>query len=160
VPAPLAYFLRDGVPIVDIVVCTMSFAMGGVDPESAALSEWSADVLKRLGVPVLQAIAASSTRAQWLASMRGLTPLDTAMTIAVTAFYARIATVPVSFKARSSTPGASSVRYQPEAERIERLIAQVQRRAALRRKPNAEKRIAFVLTNQSGRASRIGNAVG
>ncbi|MDP9348632.1 MAG: cobaltochelatase subunit CobN, partial [Gemmatimonadota bacterium] len=32
--------------------------------------------------------------------------------------------------------------------------------SALRRKPNAEKRIAFVLTNAAGKASKIGNAVG
>jgi len=30
----------------------------------------------------------------------------------------------------------------------------------LRRKPNAEKRVAFVLTNSAAKASRIGNAVG
>jgi cobaltochelatase CobN len=160
VPAPLAYFLRDGQPLVDAVVCTMSFAMGGVDPDSAALSEWSAEVLKRLGVPVLQAIAASSTRGQWLASLRGLSPLDTAMNIAVPEFDGRIATVPVSFKEQSRAPGSASVRYQPDPERIDRLIDQVMRLAVLRRRPNAEKRIAFVLTNQSGRASRIGNAVG
>src|SRR6185312_12761464 len=32
--------------------------------------------------------------------------------------------------------------------------------AVLRRKPNAEKRVAFVLTNSAAKASRIGNAVG
>ena len=32
--------------------------------------------------------------------------------------------------------------------------------AALRRKPNAQKRVAFILTNSPGKAARIGNAVG
>ena len=32
--------------------------------------------------------------------------------------------------------------------------------ASLRRKPNRDKRIAVILTNQPGRAARIGNAVG
>jgi cobaltochelatase CobN len=45
-------------------------------------------------------------------------------------------------------------------DRVERVVRLALRQAALRRKPNAEKRIAFVLTNSTAKASRIGNAVG
>ena len=40
------------------------------------------------------------------------------------------------------------------------MIGQALRLAALRRKPNAEKRVAVVLTNHNAKAARIANAVG
>jgi cobaltochelatase CobN len=157
-PEPLAYFVdENGRPSIDAILCTMSFAMGGVDPESAALSDWAVEALAQLDVPVVQAVTASTTRAQWEASLRGLNPLDAAMNVAIPEFDGRIISVPVSFK----EPGDGDVvRYQPDEERIDGAVELLRRICALRRKPNAEKRIAFVLTNQAARASRIGNAVG
>ena len=162
-PEPLAYFRdEDGRTAVDALLCTMSFAMGAVDPESAELSGWAVAALERLDVPVLQAITASSSREQWEASLRGLSPIDTAMNVAIPEFDGRIISVPVSFKesagAGESNDGA--VHYEPDEERIDRVVELLLRLIALRRKPNSEKRIAFVLTNQAARASRIGNAVG
>ncbi len=165
-PEALAYFVEDGRPSVDAVLCTMSFAMGGVDPETAALSDWAVAALERLDVPVVQIVTASSPREQWLSSLRGLNPIDAAMNVAIPEFDGRIISVPVSFKEsnesteREAQSGAGAVRYQPDEERIDRALELVSRLAALRRKPNAEKRVAVVLTNQAARASRIGNAVG
>jgi len=156
-PAPFTPFFRDGQPGIDLLISTMSFAMGGIDPETAALSDWGADALARLDVPVVQAIAATSPRAAWEVSLRGLTPIDAAMNVAIPEFDGRIITVPVSFK---EAEGQGPARYVPDAERIERLVEIVTRLITLRRKPNSEKRIAIVLTNQAARASRIGNAVG
>jgi len=164
IPEPLAYFTSEGGAAVDVILSTMSFAMGGVDPDAPSRSDWSSEALERLGVPVLQAVTASSSREQWLASLRGLSPLDTAMNIAIPEFDGRIITVPVSFKEAekdaSRDAGHGSLRYAPDQERIERAVGMAMRLAVLRRKRNAEKRIAFVLTNQAARASRIGNAVG
>jgi cobaltochelatase CobN len=155
-PAPFAPFFRDGRADVDVVLSTMSFAMGGVDPETAALSNWGVEALEKLDVPVVQAVTATSSRAAWEASMRGLTPVDAAMNVAIPEFDGRIISVPISFK--ETVDGAT--RYVPDEERIDQLIDLLARLAALRHKPNAEKRLAIVLTNQAARASRIGNAVG
>ncbi|MGI8552345.1 MAG: cobaltochelatase subunit CobN [Dehalococcoidia bacterium] len=166
VPAPLAYFIENGRPFVDVILCTMSFAMGGVNPDGPTLSDWSIEVLEQLDVPVLQAITASSSRAQWEASQRGLSPVDTAMNVAIPEFDGRIITVPISFKENVSRPAQQAnstpavIRYVPDEERIARVIGLARRLAVLRSKPNEEKRIALVLTNQAARASRIGNAVG
>ncbi len=153
----------------DVLITAMSFAMGGVNPDGPTLSGWAVDQLAALDVPVLQAIAASSSRLAWEASGRGLGPLDTAMNVAVPEFDGRIITVPVSFKEEAEAAGGDGrglgtggppVRYVPVPDRIERAVGLALRQAALRRKPNAEKRLAFVLTNSSAKASRIGNAVG
>ena len=163
VPAPLAYFMQDGRPAVDVILSTMSFALGSVNPDGPTLSEWSAEALVRLDVPVLQTATAGSSRDQWDASLRGLSPLDTAMNVAIPEFDGRIISVPISFKESVPTPARDVppvIRYVPDEERIARAVGLALRLATLRRKPNADKRIAFVLTNQSARASRIGNAVG
>ncbi len=167
-PAALRYFLdQDGRPFIDVLITTMSFAMGGVSPDGQVGSAWATAVLERLDVPVLQAITASGPRAAWEESLRGLSPLDAAMNVMLPEFDGRILTVPVSFKeetAQRATSGdgaaAPVMRYVPDPERCDRLMALAARLAALRRKPNHEKRVAFVLTNSTARISRIGNAVG
>jgi|GEM_PF-3056 len=166
-PTALTYFSPDtgGIPV-DIIICTMSFAMGGVEANDPTGGDWSSAVLQRLDVPVLQAITASVSREQWAASQRGLNPLDTAMNVAIPEFDGRIITVPVSFKeplrqASDTRPsGGPVVHYAPDAERVTRLVGQALRLAALRHTPPAERRVAFVLTNYSAKASRIANAVG
>ncbi len=167
-PAALRYFLDDaGRPCIDVLITTMSFAMGGVSPDGQTASDWATEVLERLDVPVLQAITAGSPRAAWEESLRGLSPLDAAMNVMLPEFDGRILTVPVSFKEETAQwatsgdgAGAPVMRYVADPERCDRLMEIAARLAALRRKPNHEKRVAFVLTNSTARISRIGNAVG
>jgi cobaltochelatase CobN len=86
------------------------------------------------------------------------------MNVALPEFDGRIITVPVSFKEPAATAiqatTSDAIQYAPVADRIARVAGLASRFAELRRKPNHEKRIAFVLTNSPGKAARIGNAVG
>jgi cobaltochelatase CobN len=162
-PSALRAF-ADGV---DVIISTLSFAMGQVSSDGPTPSGWSVEALERLGVPVLQAITAGSSHAQWDASQRGLTPLDTAMNVALPEFDGRIIGVPISFKELIAPdfcdgPGldAPVVAYMPRPDRISRVVGLALRLAHLRRTPNDSKGIALVLTNYNAKASRIGNAVG
>jgi len=176
-PAAFAFFRHEGRTLIDVLLTTISFAMGDVNPDGLTLSGWSVDALAALDVPVLQAICAGTTRWQWEASPRGLNPLDTAMNVALPEFDGRIITVPISFKEPLSRGRESLERnlkgltlpaqedshllhYAPADDRIARLTELALRFAQLRRKPCSQKRIAFILTNSPGKASRIGNAVG
>ncbi len=176
-PAAFDFFHHEGRTLIDVLITTISFAMGDVNPDGPTPSGWSVDALAALDVPVLQAICAGTTRWQWEASPRGLNPLDTAMNVALPEFDGRIITVPISFKESLSggrkppmqrlagpTPTAQEnlhlLHYVPAADRIARVTGLALRFAKLRRKPRSEKRIAFILTNSPGKAARIGNAVG
>jgi cobaltochelatase CobN len=130
------------------VICTLSFAIGDGEPHPFAA----------LGAPVVQAIVSGASREEWARSGRGLGALDTAMNVALPEFDGRIVGVPISFKEQPAGDGPA--RYLPDAERVRRLVGLVARLVALRQKPNAEKRVAFVLTNSSAKAQRVGNAVG
>ena len=173
VPPALRYFFPEHGAPVDVVINTMSFAMGGstLDTASGEADDWAVPILERLGVPQIQAIAAATSSERWEASDAGLTPLDVAMNVAIPELDGRIITVPIAFKERTTTPdrgnpgqpipaGAEVVHHAPRLDRIERVIGIAMRLAALRRIPNAEKRIAVVLTNHNAKASRIANAVG
>ncbi|MBA2395215.1 MAG: cobaltochelatase subunit CobN [Ktedonobacteraceae bacterium] len=184
-PTALAYFVdKQGQPAVDVIITTMSFALfqsphrdqsENADTSEANGNMWETAGLTTLNVPILQAITTGSSRGQWERSARGLTPLDTAMNIALPEFDGRIITVPLSFKetieepvARQTAQSASTpqtmsnhiVRYRADQERTTRIVGIALRLARLRRKPNAEKRIAVILTNSPAKAARIGNAVG
>lgn len=158
-PDALSYF-TDGV---DVLITTTSFAMGQVNPDGPTGAGWSVEALNRLGIPVLQAITAGGSHAQWDASQRGLTPLETAMNVALPEFDGRIISVPISFKESVPADGrldGAVVTYVPRADRVRRIVGHALRLAALRRTPNTHKRVALVLTNYNAKASRIGNAVG
>jgi cobaltochelatase CobN len=162
----LQYF-ADGV---DVVLATTSFAMGQVNPDGPTSAGWSVEALERLGVPVLQAIAVGSSHAQWDASPRGLTPVETAMNVALPEFDGRIITVPISFKELVSPEHLAAlpdgrfegpvVAYVAQPDRVARVVGLALRFAHLRRTPNCQKRIALILANYNAKASRIGNAVG
>lgn len=154
-PAALGFFADDGIGRIDALVNTTSFAMGDVNADGPTAAGWSVAAFERLDVPVVQAIASSMTQAQWAASERGLNPLDTAMNVALPEFDGRIVSVPMSFKDEHDETA-----YAPLPDRVRRVAGIVARQVALRRTPVAAKRIAFLFTNSSSKASQIGNAVG
>jgi len=146
---------------IDALISTMSFAMNSGSTRAGG----GPGALATLDVPILQAMTCSTTRWQWALSARGLNPLDTAMNVALPEFDGRIVTVPICFKEPVTAPkdgggDHEATRYVPDPERVARVVGQARRFSALRRKSRSEKRVAFVLTNASGKASRVGNAVG
>ncbi|MFM9437033.1 cobaltochelatase CobN [Janthinobacterium sp. CG_23.3] len=163
-PSALRYFSgaqgeSDGAHI-DVLINTTSFAMGEITPGGPTPAGWSVGVLETLNVPVLQAITSGMTQTQWQQSARGLNPLDAAMNVVLPEFDGRIITVPVSFKARAAGMPSEAVEYEPLLDRVARVAGIAARFARLKRLPNADKRVAFMFTNSSSKASQIGNAVG
>src|ERR671910_3728150 len=136
-------------------------AQSGDGPEGWL--EWEVPALEELGVPVVQGICTTSSREAWLRSDAGLSPLDTAWQVAIPEFDGRIVSVPFSFKEhlREQTPvGAPLSLYEADPERTRRLAGLATRFASLGRIPNAEKRVAVLLSNYPTKHSREGNAVG
>lgn len=153
---PAAFRLIDGKA--DVLISTLSFALGDVNMGSVTVAGEAVNSLEELGIPILQAIASGMPRGAWEGSRRGLNSLDTAVNVAIPEFDGRIITVPISFKERSAT-GTDNL-YVAHEERVERVAGIAARLAALRHKPNGERRIAFVLTNSAAKASQVGGAVG
>lgn len=169
----------DGRLRVDVLITTLSFSSARVlvsegPTRSAGLV---LDALGRLDLPVLQAILVAVSRQQWEESSLGLAPQDAAMKVMLPEFDGRIIGPPIAFKEEapdqsasetaqssvlgprhSSSTGAPRV-YVPDTERTQRLAGIAARLARLRRLPNAQKKVALILSNYPSKHARIGNAV-
>jgi cobaltochelatase CobN len=147
---------------VDALLVTM-LATGGSHAGDAE-QRWDAAALEALDVPVIQAICATSSRAAWVQSPSGLTPLDAATQVAIPEFDGRLLGGVVSFKERGSEAGsivgAAIPRYVADPERCARVARLAVRHARLRTTPNAEKKIAVLLTSFPTKHARVGMAVG
>ncbi len=142
----------------DVLISTLSFALGEINTGEVTVAGEAVTSLEQLNIPVIQAIASGMARGDWEGSRRGLNALDTAVNVAIPEFDGRIISVPISFKERRAS-GAESL-YAAHEERAERVAGIAFRLAKLRRTANADRRVAFVLTNSSAKASQVGGAVG
>ena len=164
---------------IDVLITTLSFSGArvrlseGPTPSAGLML----DALGRLDMPVLQAILVAVSRRQWEVSSLGLAPQDAAMKVMLPEFDGRIISVPIAFKEEASRhqegeaagglePGDPTLRldslprvYVPDLERTRRLAGIAMRLARLRRVPNAQKKIALILSNYPSKHARIGNAV-
>jgi cobaltochelatase CobN len=61
-PAALQYMAGPDGACVDVLISTMSFAMGGINPDGPTMAGWSVEALERFDVAVLQAVLAGSPR--------------------------------------------------------------------------------------------------
>ncbi|MGH9298730.1 MAG: cobaltochelatase subunit CobN, partial [Acidimicrobiales bacterium] len=174
------YSLRDGDPkresavaailrerkvscVITTVLAAGSFAPGIDVAAGIAAEGWGERVLGSLGVPIVQAIAATGSTSAWAGSPAGLAPLDVAWGIALPELDGRIIAVPFSFKEvvdDGEDLGAAVSAYRTVPDRVSRIAGLAVRFASLRRKPPAERRVAIVLSAYPTRRSRLGNAVG
>jgi cobaltochelatase CobN len=144
----------------DALVVTV-LAAGGTVPAGASAGgddeSWDVERMAALDIPVLQGLCLTSDRASWEAASEGVTPLDSASQIAIPEFDGRIITVPFSFK---EIDADGLPRYVADPERCARVARIAAGHARLRHVPNAEKKLALVLSAYPTKHARIGNAVG
>ncbi|MGN0065255.1 MAG: cobaltochelatase subunit CobN [Nocardioides sp.] len=156
--APDALF--ETLATLDALVVTVLAAGGSVPATSSAGGDdeaWDVERIAALDIPVLQGLCLTSSRAEWEANDDGVTPLDSASQIAIPEFDGRIITVPFSFK---EVDADGLPRYVADPERCRRVAGIAVNHAVLRHVPNAEKRVALVLSAYPTKHARIGNAVG
>ncbi|HZX07088.1 cobaltochelatase subunit CobN, partial [Kribbella sp.] len=144
----------------DVLVTTLLAAGGAVAANASAGGAddaWDAGALASLDIPLIQGLALTSTREQWLESDAAVSPLDAATQVAIPEFDGRLISVPFSFK---SYDADGLARYVPDTERCARLAGIAVAQARLRHVPPGEKRLALVLSSYPTKHARIGNAVG
>ncbi len=137
----------------DVIINTTAFSARG--PDGGALD--CADA------PVLQAALSTSSRQAWAASKRGASGADLAMNIVLPEIDGRIFTRAISFKAQARRLSASEfaeLRHEPEPSRVDFVADLAANWARLRVKPNAEKRLALILSDYPARQGRGGYAIG
>jgi cobaltochelatase CobN len=137
------------------IVCTTAFAAGGNPGERTPLDGPD--------VPVLQAIIASTKRAAWSESPRGLGASDLAMNIVLPELDGRILAGAISFK--HPQPAHAGLAFtalinQPEPDRIAMVADRVAALVRLRTTARQARRIAILMPDYPGAPGRTGYAVG
>ena len=143
----IEHFLMEGqAPRIDAVVKLSAFFLGserGGIKKSDAPS--GVELLKKLGVPVLApVISYYKDRKQWLDDPEGLGS-QAAWSVAMPELEGVIEPLVIGASRGISTAEEES--YEALPDRIEKLASRLARWVALRKKPNREKKVAFILNN-------------
>ncbi|MCV3242612.1 cobaltochelatase subunit CobN [Mesorhizobium sp. ZC-5] len=138
-----------------LVVTTTAFA-SGAEPGEETLFD-------RAGVPVLQAIVATTRREAWVNNQRGLAPADLAMHVVLPELDGRIHAGAIAFKAEGEGDDQLGFRgflNRPEPDRIEQLALRVEKFVRLQQTPRAERKLLVLIPDYPAAAGRTGYAVG
>ncbi|HHL38900.1 MAG TPA: cobaltochelatase subunit CobN [Deltaproteobacteria bacterium] len=143
---------EDGVGRVDLV---LAFSLKFY----SALTEGLARALRNLDVPILSAVNLyGDTIEKWRESPVGIGSTEAAWTMAAPEISGLVEPTVLSAKEEVADPETSKRYYlsRPVAENVERLIPRLRAWAELRRKPNAEKKVAVIFYNHSRGKHNIG----
>ena len=137
-----------------VIVTTTAFAAGG---------EGEASALDGVDAPVLQVVIATTRRAAWQESPRGLGPADLAMHVVLPELDGRILSGAIAFK--DALPSDDALAFtafasRPEPDRVAIVADRIAALAGLQRKPRSERRIAVLMPDYPGAAGRTAYAVG
>src|SRR5213078_2155938 len=110
-------------------------------------------------VPVLQAIIASTKRAAWRDSTRGLGAADLAMHVVLPELDGRVLAGAVAFK--DPLPLENGLYFaalvnRPERDRIDMVAERVAALVRLRQRPRSQRQIAVLMPHYAGAAGRDG----
>ncbi|MEL6204788.1 MAG: magnesium chelatase subunit H [Pseudomonadota bacterium] len=165
-PAVERYFKGDDGPKIDALVSLTGFSLVGGPAYND--SDAAVEMLTGLDVPYLAAHPLEfQTLGQWAASPGGLGPVETTMLIALPEIDG--ATCPTVFGGRHGPGGCQGCQHgcgavsdhkamAPCSERVTSLAEKTLRLVDLRRKENAEKRVAIVLFGFPPNAGAVGTA--
>jgi len=155
--ADAAAFVRDALARLApaAIVTTTGFAAGGDSGSPTPLDD--ADV------PVLQAVIATTKRAAWAESARGLGAADLAMHVVLPELDGRVLAGAIAFK--DPLPAQEDLAFaalanRPEPDRVEMLATRVAALVRLRTMPREQRRVAILMPDYPGAAGRTGYAVG
>jgi cobaltochelatase CobN len=138
-----------------VIVTMTAFAAGGERSEPTPLD--------LAGVPVLQVVSATTRRAAWRDSARGLGAADLAMHIVLPELDGRVLAGIVAFK--DPLPAQNELCFtalasRPEPDRVTVVAERIAALVRLRGKPRGERQIAVLMPDYPGAPGRSGYAVG
>ncbi len=115
------------------------------------------------GVPVFQAIVATTRREAWAENQRGLAPADLAMHVVLPELDGRLLAGAISFKDTApldAAIGHAARVNRPEPDRVAAVADRVARMVLLSRTPRAARRLAILIPDYPNAPGRAGYAVG
>ena len=152
------YFAANGTPIVDAIVYFQWFQLTSF---SDASSDAAVQLLKQMGVPVFSACPMYGREVEkWRNSDQGLSPIEALTTVILPELDGMIEPIPTAGLVIHDDASGEGRRQRvvPIEDRLERMNRRIQKWVALRRKSNAEKRVAFVIYDNPPGEAHLGSA--
>jgi cobaltochelatase CobN len=160
------YFMKDGSPLVDVVLFQAYFFLKSRrEKNGSGIENDETDILKRLNVPALSMISTMQSREEYDKNPEGLTVPQYIITIALPEFdgISQPVVVGVSESDIDSATGATVQRPVPISRQVGYLARRIIKWGGLRKKSNSEKKIAIILHNspcKSGVEATVGAGFG
>lgn len=159
----LNYFQPKDCAQIDILLNTTSFSLGSAIPFGMTIDASAPELWQALDIPILQVILSGGTIEQWQEQLRGLSPRDTAINIALPEVDGRIISRSISFKAvqaKHSALQTEVVTYQAISDRVQFVADLTRNWVELRRSEICDRKVALILANYPSRDGRLANGVG
>jgi cobaltochelatase CobN len=149
--ADATQFVRDAIAQIKpvLIITTTAFAAGAVFDD--------------IDIPVLQAVIATTKRAAWAASERGLGAADLAMHVVLPELDGRVLAGAIAFKhprEANDTLAFTALANSPEPDRIAFVADRAAALARLQALPRSDRRVAVLMPDYPGAPGRSGFAVG
>ena len=145
-----SFFCKDGVAAIDALINVMKFSL-------SSSGSITVDYFKKWNVPILAGYTIMTAYEEWKESLEGMNAMEVSIAISLPEFDGTIHGVPIAYKKVLEN---GDVRYLPIPERVQRMVSKAGKWAKLRRKENADKKIAIIFHNYPPRNSNIGSAFG
>ena len=151
------YLIRDGRPIVDLVVMTMGFSQIRLsDPGDGSPGD-DLNFFTSLGVPVLQAGFTYASQQEWLDNQQGIGPFEMSGNVIWPEYDGQIIASPVGAMENDPQKGKE---LRPIGERVNAMAKAARRWAVLSRIPVNQRKVAIILYQNPPRRDSLGGAYG
>lgn len=154
------YFRNANSFIPDVIINLLGYSLGIFDGEGAlfATEKPSAQPLKRIGIPIIQAYTTYFNYDQWKTSVQGLDAFSLISSIYYPEFDGQMDGYPIG--CMYYCEAEKCYKSQPLHEGISVVARLAQHWANLRHKPDEEKKVAIIFHNMPPRNDMIGCAAG
>ena len=154
------FYYKNNKPIIHSLINTTLFTLSmGV---KADILKDEPEFLKKLNVPILQAIISTGYIDEWKKSIAGINPIDLVIGMAMPEFDGNIIHFPIAGKKKikDGDVGAPIIKYQSIDDRVEKIVDLSLKYANLKLKESKDKKIAIIFHNYPPRNDKIASAFG
>ncbi|HWR40454.1 MAG TPA: cobaltochelatase subunit CobN [Patescibacteria group bacterium] len=144
------YFMRDGQPVIDILINLQSFFLVKQGEREMNAAPAGEELLRTLGVPIIKGLFTyGKTEEEWRVDAYGISGPTMVMSVAMPECNGVIEPVVIGclHREKQGAENGALERYLPMDRRVNYLCRRVKKWLQLRAKPPAERKVAFILHN-------------
>ena len=144
------YFMKQGQPVIEALMDLQSSMLIKPTEKGVPNDTSATNILERLNIPIVNGLMSySRTEEEWRADKYGISGANMVWAVGLPEMNGIIEPIVVACQERSPQPdtGGTLERYRPVTSRVRYLCRRVKKWVDLRKKPLAQRKVAFILHN-------------